>query len=155
MQEEPSRSDMHPSIHDLYTSMTSIKQPLPFEYVGCLIFAVTSIVVLCFYFYKTGNTSQTTTDDVVQELSEHMVLELACKMAKSEDSFLQYLKDLDGNSHTFPAHCRTIDFFLACRMPEPLDRGNEIDEVDERGEGIDENTVDDIRLQNEIQLDTM
>jgi len=65
------------------------------------------------------------TTDALDKTSDTMTVDVARDLASSNISFLQYLKDLDRNMNPFPAHCRTIDFFLACKMP-PINIDNDV-----------------------------
>lgn len=112
----------------------NIPLPSSYQYIGCILVAVTSLLVILLYFNRDINKlkhepSVNTPGDVIQH---------ACVLAKEEKSYLQYLKKLDKHiSINFPPHCRTIDFYLACKEDNSI---NEIssNELENEAEKVDD-----------------
>jgi hypothetical protein len=88
------------------------------HYLGCIIFALTSLVAVLFYiYYNNENHVEYCTNDNTSIVP----IKEASNFAIETNSFLAYLRKLDKNEISFPNHCRTIDFYLACRNPEKIE----------------------------------
>lgn len=91
--------------------------PLGYQYIGCLLVAVTSIIFILLYMNKTQDKNALGESSGCKMNASHH----ACILAKETFSYLGYLKKLDQHSSvTFPFHCRTIDFYLACKGGDEL-----------------------------------
>lgn len=119
-------------------NLSHIFQP---SYIGCFLFAVTSIVAtvwyLCYHHRhhkndsnkqddndrekkddKTNNRNDNQDKDIESTIKSVNPVELSCKLAQDETSFLSYLRKLDQQTLKgiyIPRHCRTIDFYLSCK----------------------------------------
>ena len=114
------------SLKDIFAGHYKI--PIPEgQYVGCVIFALTSLVATVVYIYVHCNAKRRTgctDDDVCNTDPDTTPIMKAQKLATETDSFLTYLRKLDKNNSVattetattiIPPHCRSIDFYLACR----------------------------------------
>jgi len=78
----------------------------------------------------------------------------ACSLAEQNTSYLEYLKRLDKHTSVkFPFHCRTIDFYLACKESKEAkedkdaygsEESNEAKESEESNESKEEEDVGNI-----------
>lgn len=94
---------------------TMVILPIKYPYIGCILVAVISLLVILLFILNKENQLQGTNFQLDSEnASRH-----ACTLAGDSNSFLSYLKKLDKHSIvTFPHHCRTIDFYLENRNNE-------------------------------------
>jgi len=103
-------------------------------YIGCFLFALTSVMFIVFYFCdlrgKPDHKTRFDRDDDDDD-DRQSVVQQACLLAKENTSFLSYLKslDTDASRESFPTHCRTIDFYLACKDCEEATARNDSESV--------------------------
>ena len=92
--------------------------PVGYQYIGCFIVTITSLLVVIIYLQINADKA-TGEKEGSQQPSASTILKHAHDLAQRNDSFLSYLKQMDGHSQwQFPVHCRTIDFYLACRSTD-------------------------------------
>ena len=86
------------------------------QYLGCFIFALTSLVATILYFYV--NCKKETYESEESDIYMQTPIEQAHSYATETESFVSYLRKLDKMKTQPPQHCRSIDFYLACRSSE-------------------------------------
>lgn len=83
-----------------------------YQYVGCFVVTLTTMLLMFFVI------NRITLYEELQiiENAPQSLPDIALAYALESTSFLSYLKMLDSQKGlSFPPHCRTIEFFLACK----------------------------------------
>lgn len=108
---------------------------------GCVLVTITSIMIIFFYIEMNKNSKKPS--DTTSCFSEENSLHHIELLAKDTPTYLKFLKILDKHTNiSFPPHCRTIDFYLACRSSDIDDAESVPDNEEEESDinGLNEET---------------